>query len=115
MSTGEHHDTISDLGFTIPAEDLKYVNEYTGHWELSGSGSVPENYWLVTKDGQGHPVNGHLSPQQILDWGKDQGWECAYVAPYGRHVVGAEDEIQLHEWLQSRKRKEQEDDYNRQH
>lgn len=114
MNSEEHHDTISGLGFTIPSEDLPYLNEYPGQWEITGAGPKPENFWLITKDGKGHPVEGHMSPQQILDWGHRQGWEVAYVAPYGRHVIGAEDEVQLHEWISSRKRAHREASYHRQ-
>jgi hypothetical protein len=114
LSTEEHHDTLSSLDFTIPQEDLQYLNEYQGHWEITGQGPKPENFWLVTKDGRGHPVKGHLSPQQILDWGRNQGWEVSYVAPYGRHVLGAQDEVPLHEWITSRKRAHLEAYYNRQ-
>ncbi len=105
MGRQEYHNTISGLGFTVFPEDLQYVNEYAGDWELTGpKDNIPENYWLVTSDGEGHNVRGHMSPQQILDWGREQGWLCAYVAPYGRHVVGAEDDIQLHDWLRDRRR-----------
>ena len=105
MSTEQQNTTLSELGFTINREDLPFLNEYSGQWTFSGPEAVPENHWLVTFDGQGHPVNGHLSPQQILDWGKEQGWECAYVAPYGRHVIGEKDEVQLHDWLRERRNK----------
>ncbi|WDL98329.1 hypothetical protein [Alicyclobacillus sp. ALC3] len=106
MNRHEDHTTVSGLGFTVSAQDLKYVNEYPGQWELTGQPEkIPENYWLITHDGQGHNVRGHLSPQQILDWGRDQGWQCAYVAPYGHHVMGAEDEVQLHDWLRERQRR----------
>lgn len=105
MSQQEHHNTVSELGFTVFPQDLRFVNEYSGDWALTGSeDKVPENYWLVTHDGRGHNVRGHLSPQQILDWGREQGWECAYVAPYGCHVIGAKDEIALHDWLRERQR-----------
>lgn len=115
MSTEEHHDTLSGLGFTIPEEDLSYLNEYPGQWEVTGEGPEPGNFWLVTKDGRGHPVSGHLSPQQILDWGREQGWEVSYVAPYGRYVIGAEDEVRLNEWITSRKRSHQEASHHHRH
>lgn len=103
MSTEQHQTTLSELGFTVRPEDLPYLNEYAGKWSVSGADPLPNNQWLVTMDGVGHPVTGHLSPQQILDWGADQGWQCAYVAPYGRHIVGANDDIQLHDWLAQRR------------
>ncbi|MDQ0189205.1 hypothetical protein JI721_11710 [Alicyclobacillus cycloheptanicus] len=104
MSTEQRHQTtLSELGFTVDVDDLPYLNEYPGEWRITGEGEMPRNFWLVTTDGVGHPVHGDLSPQQILDWGREQGWQCAYVAPYGRHVVGARDEIQLHDWLHDRK------------
>lgn len=113
VSTQEHHNTISGLGFTVGPQDLQFVNEYQGHWELSGSPTeMPENYWLITTDGTGHNVRGHMSPQQILDWGQQQGWLCSYVAPYGCHVVGAKDEVQLHDWIRDRRRDQLEESDN---
>ena len=105
MNTEQHQTTLSELGFTIWPEDLQYLNEYVGRWAFTGEGDVPENYWLVTFDGEGHPVTGHPSPQEILDWGHRQGWQCAYAAPYGRFVVGQEDGIELHDWLRERRNK----------
>ena len=106
MSTQEHHSTWSELGFTVREGDREYINEYAGDWVFTGETPVPDNFWLVTMDGEGHPVNGHMSPQQILDWGQERGWHCAYVAPYGRHVIGEKDEIQLHDWLRDRQDKD---------
>ncbi|OFW78512.1 MAG: hypothetical protein A2201_10130 [Alicyclobacillus sp. RIFOXYA1_FULL_53_8] len=109
MSTEEHHSKLSELGFTIQMEDLPYLNEYQGDWAISGPEQLPNNYWLVTFDGKGHPVQGSMSPQQILDWGKRQGWECAYVAPYGRYVEGQYDGVRLDDWLRDRRRKHKQD------
>lgn len=109
MSTEEHHTTLSELGFTIQMADLPYLNEYQGDWIVDGPDELPNNYWLVTFDGIGHPVSGHLSPQQILDWGVERGWQVAYVAPYGRYVEGKDDGVHLHDWLRDRRNKHKED------
>lgn len=109
MSTQEHHTTISGLGFTVKSDYLPFINEYPGDWTYTGPEPAPDNYWLVTFDGKGHPIPGRLSPQQMLDWGEARGWYCAYVAPYGRHIIGAEDEVQLHDWLLQRKQKHKHD------
>lgn len=95
----QHFDTISSLGFYFEPEDLPIVNAYNGRWVVAGDDTPAENLWLVTTDGKGHPVEGHPSPQEILDDATDRGWLPAYVAPYGRHVEGELDAVQLHDWI----------------
>lgn len=107
MGRTEHHTTVSELGFSVSNEDLAIVNEYPGRWGITGSAPLPDNYWVVTMDGEGHPVTGHRSPQQILDWAeRERGWQCAYVAPYGRFVQGEDDGIELHDWLKEGRHKQ---------
>lgn len=102
----EHHETISSLGFYFKQEDLPLINAYQGHWVLTEPGNhhTASNYWVVTTDGEGHNVQGHMSPEEILDWADNRGWLPAYVAPYGQYVEGELDAIQLHEWLQRGRR-----------
>lgn len=95
----EHHDTVSSLGFYFKQEDLPIINAYSGSWTLTNPEHVADNYWVVTTDGQGHNVTGHLSPDQILEWAEDKGWLPAYVAPYGQHVEGKLDAVLLHDWI----------------
>ncbi|WAH37276.1 hypothetical protein [Alicyclobacillus dauci] len=95
----EHHDTLSSLGFSFKQDDLPIINKYHGHWKVMGDDTPAENLWVVTTDGKGHPVKGHPSPQEIIDWADDQGWLPAYVAPYGRYVEGELDAIHLHDWI----------------
>lgn len=105
MNRTEHHTTVSDLPFDVQIADMPAVNAYVGEWELTGDGPAAENFWLVTIDGNGHSVAGHLSPEQMLDEAIDKGWDPAYVAPYGRHVIGKLDGVQLHEWMQDQRKK----------
>ncbi|MCL6445173.1 MAG: hypothetical protein K6T83_17250 [Alicyclobacillus sp.] len=107
VNRSERHEAISDLGFTVKPEDWQAVIDYPGRWVLTGPETLPSNFWAVTMDGRGHPVTGRKSPQEVLDWAINQGWECAYVAPYGRHVVGELDDIQLHDWLRDYPRRQQ--------
>lgn len=95
----EHHDTLSSLGFYFKPEDLPIINAYAGHWTITQPEHPSSNYWVVTTDGRGHNVRGHMSPQQILDWAEEQGWVPAYVAPYGHYVEGELDAVALHEWI----------------
>lgn len=102
MGTGnqeQHFDTFSSLGFYFDLDDLPIVNAYQGHWVVAGDDTPAQNLWLVTTDGKGHPVTGHPSPQEIIDEARHKGWLPAYVAPYGRHVEGQSDAIQLHDWI----------------
>lgn len=101
----EHHTTMSELGFTIEDRDIPSLNAYQGEWTLTGEGEIPENYWVVTIDGNGHPIKGSGSPQQLLDRAHEMGWDPAYAAPYGCHVIGKDDGIELHEWLQDHRKK----------
>ncbi|QSO47893.1 hypothetical protein [Alicyclobacillus mengziensis] len=101
----ERHTTISDLPFTVADKDLPSINAYQGQWELTGEGDIPQNYWVVTIDGNGHPMTGHGSPRQFIDRADEMGWDVAYVAPYGRRVIGKDDGIELHEWLQDHRKK----------
>ncbi|QSO50644.1 hypothetical protein JZ785_17255 [Alicyclobacillus curvatus] len=101
----ERHITISDLPFAVDDKDLPSINAYQGQWGLTGEGEVPENYWVVTIDGNGHPMTGHGSPRQFIDRAYEMGWDVAYVAPYGRRVIGKDDGIELHEWLQDHRKK----------
>lgn len=98
-SSQEHHETLSSLGFYFKPDDLPIINAYAGHWQVTETQHQPENYWIVTTDGKGHPVKGHLSPQEMLDWAENQGWVPAYVAPYGRYVEGELDAVELHDWI----------------
>jgi hypothetical protein len=99
MNRTEHHTGMSELGFTISAEDLKAVNQYAGNWVMTGEGKLPNNYWVVSANGQGHPVAGQMSPEEMLQIAKDKGWDPVYVAPYGRHVEGELDRVKLHDWI----------------
>lgn len=99
MNRTEHHTTVSELGFTVNPADLAIVNAYTGVWTVTGAPQKPDNYWVITTDGTGHAVTGQGSPQQILDRGRANGWDCAYAAPYGRHVEGTDDGVALHDWI----------------
>lgn len=101
----DHHTTISELGFTVQMKDLPAINAYSGEWSLTGEGPLPENFWIVTIDGNGKPITGHGSPEQLITRAQEMGWDVAYVAPYGRHVVGETDGRQLHEWLQDQRKK----------
>ncbi len=101
----EHHTTMSDLDFSVQSKDIPILNTYQRQWSLTGEGSVPENYWVVTIDGNGHPLTGHGTPQQFFDRANEMGWDCAYVAPYGRRVIGKDDGIELHEWIQDHRKK----------
>lgn len=85
--------------------DIPLINAYVGEWALTGDGPTPENLWVVTIDGNGHPMPGDASPSQILDEAKEMGWDAAYVAPYGRHIIGKLDGVQLHEWIQDHRKK----------
>ncbi|GEO26390.1 hypothetical protein AAC03nite_21750 [Alicyclobacillus acidoterrestris] len=98
MSREEHHEKLSSLGFYFEAEDLPIINDYQGDWMVTGD-HKPDNYWVVTTDGKGHPITGHPSPQEALDWARNNGWLPAYVAPYGTYVEGALDGVQLHDWI----------------
>jgi hypothetical protein len=98
--------TVSGLGFTVSNEDLKFVNEYQGKWVVTETGaSMPNNYWVVTTDGKGHPVRGHGSPIQMLMDAKADGLDIAYAAPYGRYVEGEDDGVQLSDWIRERRNK----------
>ncbi|MFB5190531.1 hypothetical protein [Alicyclobacillus fastidiosus] len=99
MSREEHHETLSGLGFYFEAEDLPIVNQYQGDWIVTGPDGKPDNYWVVTTDGKGHAISGHPSPQEALDWARNNGWLPAYVAPYGRYVEGELDAVALHDWI----------------
>lgn len=97
----EHHETVSSLGFYFKPEDLPIINAYSGSWTLTNPTHTANNYWVVTTDGKGHNVGGHMSPDQILEWAEDKGWLPAYVAPYGQHVEGELDAVSLHDWIES--------------
>ncbi len=99
MGRTEHHTTVSELGFAVTNEDLRIVNQYPGRWAITGSSPLPNNYWAVTTDGRGHPVLGRMSPDEILSAANNRGWQCAYVAPYGRYVQGENDGVELHNWI----------------
>jgi len=101
----DHHETLSDLGFFFDNSDLPIINNYPGAWAVTNPAHIADNYWVITTDGRGHNVLGNKSPQQILDWGKFQGWDCAYVAPYGQHIEGQMDGIHLHDWIVEGRRK----------
>jgi hypothetical protein len=100
LNRTEHHTTLSELGFFFDTEDLPIINAYTGTWHVQDEDqNLPENYWVITTDGKGHNVRGHMSPKQILDYAWNQGWQVAYVAPYGHYVEGIEDGVKLHDWI----------------
>ncbi|MCL6454362.1 MAG: hypothetical protein K6T78_12185 [Alicyclobacillus sp.] len=105
MSQTEAHTRVSDLPFAVDITDLPIVNAYVGEWSLTGEGPAPENWWIVTTDGEGHPMTGHDAPQQLLDRAKERGWNPAYAAPYGRHVVGKLDGVALHDWIRDHRKK----------
>jgi len=94
-----HEDSISELGFTVIPTDLPIVTDYQGQWSITGPEALPNNFWVVDMEGEGHQWPGHWSPQELLNHAKDEGVNLAYVAPYGRHVEGKEDAVPLHDWI----------------
>lgn len=101
----EHTGTVSGMGFTVSNSDLAIVNDYADRWVLTGSiHNIPNNFWAVTTDGQGHPISGHGSALQILDRAIEAGMDVAYVAPHGRYVVGEKDDVKLSDWIREKRK-----------